>query len=134
MALKISLKPHEKFVVNGAVITNGDRRSAFIINNKVSILREKDIMTAEDITTPARCIYFPIMLAYLEPDNGKRYYEEFVQRMTEFMGAINNPDIKMQCVDISLCVMQNDYYRALTVCRKLIDYETRALALFDQAA
>jgi flagellar biosynthesis repressor protein FlbT len=134
MALKISLKPHEKFVVNGAVITNGDRRSAFIINNKVSILREKDIMTAEDITTPARRIYFPIMLAYLEPDNGKRYYEEFVQRMTEFMGAIDNPDIKMQCVDVSLCVMQNDYYRALTLCRKLIDYESRALALFDQAA
>ncbi len=134
MALKISLKPHEKFVVNGAVITNGDRRSAFIINNKVSILREKDIMTAEDITTPARRIYFPIMLAYLEPDNGKRYYEEFVQRMTEFMGAIDNPDIKMQCVDISLCVMQNDYYRALTLCRKLIDYEARALALFDEAA
>jgi flagellar biosynthesis repressor protein FlbT len=134
MALKISLKPHEKFVVNGAVITNGDRRSAFIINNKVSILREKDIMTAEDITTPARRIYFPIMLAYLEPDNGKRYYEEFVQRMTEFMGAIDNPDIKMQCVDVSLCVMQNDYYRALTLCRKLIEYETRALALFDQAA
>ncbi len=134
MALKISLKPNEKFVVNGAVISNGDRRSAFIINNKVSILREKDIMTAEDITTPARRIYFPIMLAYLEPDNGKRYYEEFVQRMTEFMGAIDNPDIKMQCVDISLCVMQNDYYKALTLCRKLIEYETRALALFDEAA
>jgi flagellar biosynthesis repressor protein FlbT len=134
MALKISLKPHEKFVVNGAVITNGDRRSAFMINNKVSILREKDIMIAEEITTPARRIYFPIMLAYLEPDNGKRYYEEFVQRMTEFMGAIDNADIKMQCVDVSLCVMQNDYYKALTLCRKLIDYETRALALFDQAA
>jgi flagellar biosynthesis repressor protein FlbT len=134
MALKISLKPHEKFVVNGAVITNGDRRSAFIINNKVSILREKDIMTADDITTPARHIYFPIMLAYLEPDNITTYYEEFVQRMTEFMGAIDNPDVKMQCVDISLCVMQRDYYRALTLCHKLIEYETRALAQFDQAA
>jgi flagellar biosynthesis repressor protein FlbT len=134
MALKISLKPHEKFVVNGAVITNGDRRSAFIINNKVSILREKDILTPEDVKTPARRIYFPIMLAYLEPGNGTRYYEEFVQRMSEFMGVIDNPDIKMQCVDISLCVMQNDYYKALTLCRKLIDYETRAFALFDKAA
>jgi flagellar biosynthesis repressor protein FlbT len=134
MALKISLKPHEKFVVNGAVITNGDRRSSFIINNKVSILREKDIMTPEDINTPSRRVYFPIMLAYLEPDNATKYYEEFVHRMTEFMGAIDNPDIKMQCVDISLNVMQADYYRALTQCRKLIDYESRALAQFDEAA
>jgi flagellar biosynthesis repressor protein FlbT len=134
MALKISLKPHEKFVVNGAVITNGERRSAFIINNKVSILREKDILTPEDVTTPARRIYFPIMLAYLEPDSGTRYYEEFVHRMSEFMGVIDNPDVKMQCVDISLCVMQNDFYKALTLCRKLIDYETRAFTQFDQAA
>ncbi len=134
MALKISLKPHEKFVVNGAVITNGDRRSAFIINNKVSILREKDIMTAEDITTPARRIYFPIMLAYLEAENATKYYEEFVQRMTEFMGAIDNPEVKMVCVDISLRVMQGEYYRALTQCRKLIDYETLALASINRAA
>jgi flagellar biosynthesis repressor protein FlbT len=134
MALKISLKPHEKFVVNGAVITNGDRRSAFIINNKVSILREKDIMTADDITTPARRIYFPIMLAYLEPDNASKYYEEFVHRMTEFMNVIDNPDVKMLCVDISLHVMQNEYYRALTQCRKLIDYETVAFASLAQAA
>jgi flagellar biosynthesis repressor protein FlbT len=134
MALKISLKPGEKFVVNGAVITNGDRRSAFIINNKVSILREKDIMTAEDVTTPSRRIYFPIMLAYLEPDNGSKYYEEFVQRMTEFMSVIDNPEIKMTCVDISLKVMHGDYYRALSQCRKLIDYEAAAMARLDRAA
>ncbi len=134
MALKISLKPHEKFVVNGAVITNGDRRSSFIINNKVSILREKDILTPEDVTSPARRIYFPIMLAYLETDNATKYIEEFVHRMTEFMGVIDNPDIKMQCVDISMLVMQADYYRALTQCRKLIEYETRAFALLSEAA
>jgi flagellar biosynthesis repressor protein FlbT len=134
MALKISLKPHEKFVVNGAVITNGDRRSAFIINNKVSILREKDIMTSEDITTPARRIYFPIMLAYLEPENAIKYHEEFVHRMTEFMSVIDNPDVKMVCVDVSLRVMQGEFYRALTQCRKLIDYETLALASLSEAA
>jgi flagellar biosynthesis repressor protein FlbT len=134
MALKISLKPHEKFVVNGAVITNGDRRSAFIINNKVSILREKDIMTAEDINSPARRIYFPIMLAYLEPECATKYYEEFVHRMTEFMGVIDNPEVKMVCVDISLQVMQGEYYRALTQCRKLIEYETLAFASLREAA
>jgi flagellar protein FlbT len=49
MALKISLKPGEKFVVNGAVIANGDRRANLIIQNKVSILREKDILQAEEV-------------------------------------------------------------------------------------
>lgn len=129
MALKISLKPDEKFVVNGAVITNGERRSTFIIQNKVSILREKDILCAEEVNSPARRIYFPIMLAYLGADNPDRYHEEFVHRMTEMMGAIVNPDIRMLCVDISLAVMNKDYYNALVKCRKLIEYETPRLAL-----
>ena len=44
MALKLTLKPGERFVVNGAVIANGDRRSSLILHNKAAILREKDIM------------------------------------------------------------------------------------------
>jgi flagellar biosynthesis repressor protein FlbT len=127
MALKISLKPGEKFVVNGAVITNGDRRSAFVIQNKVSILRERDIMTEEDVTSPARRVYFPIMLAYLDSTKGDVYYQEFVARMSELMNALENQDAKMICVQVSLDMMNREYYRALTGCRKLIDYENKVL-------
>lgn len=134
MALKISLKPGERFVVNGAVITNGDRRSAFIIQNKVSILRERDILRPEEVNTPARRIYFPIMLCYLEPENAGRYRDEFVLRMGEFLGVIVNPAIQAICVEISMQVMDGDYYKALANCRKLLDYETEKLAPFTVAA
>ena len=33
MPLKLSLKPGEKFVVNGAVIQNGDRRGVLLLQN-----------------------------------------------------------------------------------------------------
>jgi flagellar protein FlbT len=131
MALKISLKPGEKFVVNGAVITNGDRRSSFVIQNKVSILRERDILTEAEATTPARRVYFPIMLSYLDPDKASSYYPEFVQRMTELMGAFENPEVQMICVQVSLDMMNRDFYRALSGCRKLIDYETAVLGGSD---
>lgn len=127
MALKISLKPGERFVVNGAVITNGDRRSAFVIQNKVSILRERDIMPEDEVTTPARRVYFPIMLAYLDATKGDVYYQEFVARMSELMNALENQDAKMTCVQVSLDMMNREYYRALTGCRKLIEYETKVL-------
>ncbi|MBX9746498.1 MAG: flagellar biosynthesis repressor FlbT, partial [Hyphomonadaceae bacterium] len=61
MPLKLSLRPGEKFVVNGAVVQNGDRRAALVLQNKASVLREKDIMQAEEADTPAKRIYFPIM-------------------------------------------------------------------------
>ncbi len=127
MALKLSLKPGEKFVVNGAVISNGDRRSSLVIQNKVSILREKDIMRQEDATTPVRRIYFPIMLCYLDPDNRSKYIEEFMIRMSEFMSIIEDPEAKARSIEISTDVMNQNYYRALMTCKKLFAFEKERL-------
>ena len=127
MPLKLSLKPGEKFVLNGAVVQNGDRRGVLLLQNKASVLREKDIMQAEDVKTPARRIYFPVMMMYLDEPNANRYYDEFVRRLSEFMGVIRNPDILADCVTISKHAMGREYYKALMLCRRLIEYEEERL-------
>lgn len=127
MPLKLSLKPGEKFVLNGAVVQNGDRRSALLLQNKASVLREKDIMQAEQANTPSRRIYFPVMMMYLDQANWESYQDEFVKRLSEFMGAVRNPDVLADCVNASRCVMTREYYKALMLCRKLIDYEDERL-------
>ena len=123
MPLKLSLKPGEKFVLNGAVVQNGDRRTTLVLQNKASVLREKDIMQPEDAATPARRIYFPMMMMYLDDGGATRYYDEFAQRLTEFMGVIRNPEVLAECVAISKHAMAREYYKALMLCRKLIEYE-----------
>jgi flagellar protein FlbT len=127
MPLKLSLKPSEKFVLNGAVLTNGDKRTSLVIQNKASVLREKDIMQPEDAKTPARRIYFPIMMMYLDADAHARYYTDFAQRMTEFMGAIRNKTARSTCIEISREVQAGAYYKALMLCRKLFDFEKERL-------
>lgn len=127
MPLKLSLKPGEKFVLNGAVVQNGDRRGTLILQNKASVLREKDIMQLDDATTPARRIYFPVMMMYLDESNANKYYDEFARRLTEFMTAVRNPVVLTECVSLSRHVMENEYYKALMACRKLIDYEDEVL-------
>ena len=127
MPLKLSLKPGERFVLNGAVVQNGDRRAVMVLQNKASVLREKDIMQEADAVTPARRIYFPVMMMYLEEAAAERYYDEFVRRLTEFMGVISNPEVLADCVSISKHCMAREYYRALMACRKLIDYEDERL-------
>jgi flagellar protein FlbT len=127
MPLKLSLKPGEKFVLNGAVVQNGDRRSALLLQNKASVLREKDIMQADEAITPSRRIYFPVMMMYLDQAGGDRYHEEFVQRLSEFMGAVRNAEVLADCVNISRHVMARDYYKALMLCRRLIEYEDERL-------
>jgi flagellar protein FlbT len=127
MPLKLSLKPGEKFVLNGAVVMNGDRRATLVLQNKASVLREKDIMQPEEVTSPARRIYFPVMMMYLEGSRDSSAYEEFVLRMTDFMTAVRNPDVLAECVSLSREVMASEFYKALMRCRKLMAYEDERL-------
>ena len=127
MPLKLSLKPGEKFVLNGAVLANGDKRTSLVIQNKACLLREKDIMQPEDANTPARRIYLAIMMMYLDGEASEEPYNEFALRMTEFMGAIRTASILATCVDISRDVAQGAYYNALIACRKLFELEQERL-------
>lgn len=128
MPLKLSLKPGEKFVINGAVMTNGDKRTSLVLQNKACVLREKDIMQPEGADTPARRIYFPIMMMYLDGEETEEYYNDFALRMTEFMSAIRDHEALTICLNISREVMAKAYYRALMQCRKLFEFERERLS------
>ena len=127
MPLKLSLKPGEKFVLNGAVVQNGDRRGVLVLQNKASVLREKDIMQPEEVTSPARHVYFPVMLMYLDEAAAPKAYDDFVLRLSEFMSVIRNPDVLAECVSVSKHVLAREYYKALMGARKLVEYEDQRL-------
>ena len=129
MALKLSLKPGEKFVINGAVAQNGKRRANLVLFNKVSILRQKDIMLEEEANTPVKRIYFAIMMMYLSRDgkSTKRLSQEFVERISEFMNVIQNKDVLAQCVNIIASVQSEQYYKALSACNMLLPFEKAKL-------
>ena len=69
MALRIELKPRERFILGGAVLQNGDARSELILENNVPILRGKNILSLEEADTPCKRIYFLIQLMYVEGGN-----------------------------------------------------------------
>ena len=127
MALKLTLKPGEKFVVNGAVIVNGDRRGHLLLQNNVSILREKDVMQPEDANTPVRRIYFAIQLLYLDESDNKQFYADFADRLQEFMGAVRDPDILEKCALILDDVNKGSCYRALLTVKTMFAFEQERL-------
>ncbi len=129
MSLKLTLKSGERLVVNGAVIQNGDRRANFVIQNRASILRERDIMQLEEANTPSRRIYFAMMMLYMDEKGRKKYQDEFVTRMAEFMDAVSSPEIVGICVDIISLCQAASYYKALMTCKKLFPLEAERLGL-----
>jgi flagellar protein FlbT len=134
MPLKLSLKPGETFVLNGAVIQNGDRRNVLVLQNQASVLRERDIMQPADANTPARRVYFPLMMMYLDASETLSYAAQFNQRLAEFAASVENFAMRGECLSISKLVVEGHIYKALMLCRRLIESEDEVIDHQDQAA
>ena len=123
MSLKLSLKPGETFIVNGAVIRNGDRRGVLLLENQARILREKDILRPHQVKTLSQEVYFMVMQMYLSGCGSGKYYEHFCRAMTALM-EISGKQVRQRALDISQDVTAGELYRALVKCRKLAEVQT----------
>jgi flagellar protein FlbT len=121
MALKISLKPHERMIIGGAVVTNGDSRTRLVIENKVPLLREKDILSEQDAVSPARRIYFAIQLMYVDEENLMAHHELYWNLVEELVDAA--PSVIILVDQISEHILFGRYYQALKIAQQLIEYE-----------
>ena len=126
MALKLNLKENEKIVIGGAVIRNGSRHIELYVENNVPILRQKDIMTEQEVNTPARRIYFAIQLMYIDADNMITHQGALTDRITEIVEAA--PSTRPYLLTIAEYVADGKLYQALKAARQLIDYEKELLA------
>jgi flagellar biosynthesis repressor protein FlbT len=125
MPLKITLKPGERLILSGAAITNGKSTANLLIDNKVPILREKDILGEKDATSPARRIYFVIQLMYLDPMNIKSYKDKYIEFTEGFEKAVSSS--KPMINKIRDYVAKGEFYLALKEAKKIIKYEKMIL-------
>lgn len=126
MPLNIELKPHEKIFVNGAVIANGSGRAQFTLLNDAAVLRERDILTEERADTPCKRLYLSIQLMYMDPPSEAVYLTHFRSLKQEIVLAA--PSTARLIDEIEAGVAVKEYYKALKVARKLIDYEEELLS------
>ncbi|MEM7768249.1 MAG: flagellar biosynthesis repressor FlbT [Pseudomonadota bacterium] len=121
MPLKLSLKPGETFIVNGAVVRNGDRRGILLLENRARVLREKDIMQPEEANTPVKRAYFAIMQMYLMGESEGERYDETCAALADL--APDHPDL---AVTLSREVASGNLYKALSRCRKALSLQMEA--------
>ncbi len=122
MALKITLKPNEKMIVGGAVITNGNiRNTDLIIENNVPILRQKDILSEKDATSPCSRIYFLIQLMYIDEENLPTHQQNYWKVVRELLQAA--PSLTGRIDQINESILSSNYYQALKLASELIGYE-----------
>lgn len=120
MGLKVELKPGERFILGDCIVTNGDQRTRLLIEGQSPILREKDIMTAEQADSPAKRIYFVVQLMYTSRDPAA-HHETYFTLMRELVQAV--PSTWPHIEAISNHIMAGEMYKALKRAKTLIAYE-----------
>lgn len=125
MALKVELKPGEKLLVGNCIITNSDQRTRLFIEGRAPILREKDILTSETATTPAKRIYLAIQLMYIDEDSDAartaytELYRDFLEAVPSASDIINQ---------INNEILTGALYKALKAAQRLTEYEQELLS------
>ena len=119
--LKIELKPGERLILGGCVVTNDGRRTRLAIEGAMPVLREKDIMTARQANSPAKRLYLAVQRMY----TSKRTPENYADYRALIRGiAASVPCAKALIDSINNRILTGELYEALKETRKLIAYET----------
>ena len=125
MALKITLKPNERMIIGGAVITNGKSRCEFFIENKVPVLRQKEILGQKEANTPGQRIYFTIQLMYIDEGNLAVHHQLYWQLVKDYIHAA--PRMLGVVDQINEHILNGRYYQALKLAKKLIQHEQEVI-------
>ncbi len=127
--LILKLAPHERVLINGAVIENGDKRSRFsIITPNAHILRLRDAIHPEQANTPVRRVCYIAQLVLsgdAEPDDARPQLLRGIEQLSQ---VFTDPDSRANLTRATEAVIAEEHYQALRALRALLPREDRLMA------
>jgi flagellar protein FlbT len=127
--LVLKLGPHERVLINGAVIENGDKRSRLaIMTPNANILRLRDAIHPEQANTPVRRVCYAAQLVLsgdAEPEEAKLQLLRGIEQLSQ---VLTDHDSRAQLTLASRAVLENQPYQVLKSLRALLPREERLFA------
>lgn len=127
--LVLKLGPHERVLINGAVIENGDRRSRLaIMTPNANILRLRDAIHPEEANTPVRrvCYIAQLVLSGDADPTGTRL--KLLRGIEQLSQVLTDHDSRTQLTIAGTAVLADQHYQALKALRSLLPREERLFA------
>ena len=127
MPLKIHIRKGQQVIINGAVLENvGAKAVSLVVKNDAAILRDSDIVSPKDATTPASRTYYALQCVYLFPERRDSYLRLFNDLSDSFVRAVpSSGDI---IAALRKHVDAGQYYNALKKAQELIAHEGKVLS------
>ncbi len=127
--LVLKLAPRERVLINGAVIENGDRRGRLsIITPNANILRLRDAIHPDEVTTPVRRVCYIAQLVLsgdLETDDARNQLLRGIEQLSQVLTDSDSRHQLELATDFSL---ERQFYQVLKALRALLPREERLLA------
>lgn len=127
MSLILKLAPGERLFINGAVVTNGDRRAYLMVETKAQIVREKDVLLPEDASTPVRRAYFAAQNVLLNAQSSLGSIDLFLEQIASLRTVFLKTEHRNLLDEAEHQMNQGNTYRALSALRELVLYESALL-------
>lgn len=123
--LVLSLKPNEKFLVNGAMLVNGPKRGQICVqDNDVYVLRLSDVIHPEEVTTPVKRVYYALQLILSCDMKIEDALDPILEGLNSLSCVFENTPYVTHAHKAQSAVLQDRYYSALCSLKTLLEIET----------
>ena len=127
--LVLKLGPHERVLINGAVIENGERRSRLaIMTPNANILRLRDAIHPEEVNTPVRRVCYLAQLVLSGDADPADTQRQLLRGIEQLSQVLIDHDSRTQLAAASRAVLDDQHYQALKALRSLLPREERLFA------
>lgn len=131
--LVLKLGPHERVLINGAVIENGEKRSRLaVVTPNAHILRLRDAIHPEEVNTPVRRVCYIAQLVLSGDADPGEARMQLLRGIEQLSQVLTDPDSRAQLTLATASVLEDQHYQALKALRALLPREERLLAAHPQ--
>ena len=126
--LVLRLRPHEKFLVNGVIIENGDRRSRLRVRTEnANILRFRDAIHPAEANTPAKRLYYIAQLAVSGEVDAARSKEQLVPGLEALQEAFGEK-MRHDALEQAIAEARNgQFYQVMRLLASILPQEAMLL-------
>ncbi len=126
MALKLTLKPDERIIVNGCAMRNSGRRHVLTIESHADVIRGHDLLDDDVVATPVTKVYFLIQTALIRADVRDDLVPLIQDQLATLATVFGAPNLG-HVFEAANFVSIGDYYKALRALRPVMVHEREVL-------
>lgn len=127
--LVLKLGPHERVLINGAVIENGERRSRLaIMTPNANILRLRDALHPGEANTPVRRLCYLAQLILSGDADPAESRHQLLRGIEQLSQVLIDHDSRYLLGQASNATLAEQHYQALKCLRALLPREERLLS------